>query len=257
MKNETTTVQSVERALQILSCFTTDEPEQSIKMISTKLALPKSTVVRLLQTLKVHRFVEQHEHTQQYRLGFKLFELGNVYARHIDLRQEALTIMRALQNVTRETISLNILDRYERVCIEKVESNQNIRNFVEIGKRSELCFGASGRMLLSYLRKDEQQLVMEKEGLHTVEQQRVYAQIDQIVMQGFALTKGERITGLLSIAAPIFNDAGQVVAGLSLSGPIVRTKTNERELIERLKQAAHDISLRLGYEVSTRSYVRG
>lgn len=253
MKAQPLLVQAVERALHILDCFTDEQAELSVKDIATALALPKSTVVRLLHTLKAHRFIEQNEQTQQYRLGFKLFELGSLYAQQMDLRKEALPMMQRLQLETGETVSLNILDDYERICIEKVESRQDIRNFVKVGSRSALCFGASGRMLLSYLPQVEQHFVMDKEGLSPVEKQQLNEQITRIVAAGYALSKGERISGLLSIAAPIFDHQGQIIAGLSLSGPLVRTHEKEAYLIEQLLQATSELSARLGYPFSMRA----
>ena len=116
-KRQTSGVQSVERALHILSCFTVEEKLLSVGEISAKLVLPKSTVVRLLHTLKSHRFIEQDAGTQRYRLGFKVLELGNAYASNLDLRQVALPIMKALNEETLETVSLNgLINCSNRSC---------------------------------------------------------------------------------------------------------------------------------------------
>ena len=249
-KRQTSGVQSVERALQILSCFTVEEKLLSVGEISAKLVLPKSTVVRLLHTLKSHRFIEQDAGTQRYRLGFKVLELGNAYASNLDLRQVALPIMKALNEETLETVSLNVVDRYNRICIEKVESNQQIRNFVKVGARSPLCYGASGKVLLSHLTKEEQEMVMQQEGLDQLQQQKLAAHIRQIVKDGYAVSDSERIEGLLSISAPIFDGSHQVIAGLSLSGPIARTYSKRQQMICLLKAATAAISREMGCAMS-------
>ena len=247
MKQPNSNVQSVERALQILSCFTIEENDLSVKEISSKLALPKSTVFRLLQTLKSNRFIEQDDLTQLYQLGFKVFELGNAYASSMDLRGIALPIMKALNEETLETVSLNVLDSYNRVCIEKVESNQQIRNFVKVGKRSELCYGASGKMLFSYLTIEEQNLIMQQEGLDQFKQKVLLNQVQQIVKDGYALSVSERIEGLLSISSPIFDSKRNVIGGLSISGPVTRTDIKQQHMIQSLLTAALEISKKMGY----------
>ena len=246
MRQQISNVQSVERALQILSCFTIEEKSLSVKEISSKLLLPKSTVVRLLQTLKSQRFIEQDNLTQLYQLGFKVFELGNAYAATIDLRQVALPIMRAFNEETLETVSLNVLDGYNRVCIEKVESNQQIRNFVKVGGRSALCYGASGKLLFSYLTNDEQRLVMQQEELDSTEQENLLEQAQHIRNVGYALSLSERIEGLLSISSPIFDSKHNVVGGLSISGPVIRMGMKQDEVIQSLLKASKEISEKMG-----------
>ena len=251
MKRQASSVQSVERALQILSCFTVEEKLLSVGEISAKLALPKSTVFRLLHTLKSQRFIEQDAGTQRYKLGFKVLELGNAYASNLDLRQVALPIMKALNEETMETVSLNVVDRYDRVCIEKVESNQQIRNFVKVGARSPLCYGASGKVLLSHLSKEEQKMVMRQEGLDQLQQKRLSSHIQQIVKDGYVLSDSERIEGLLSISAPIFDSSHQVIAGLSLSGTIARTNSKQQQMICLLTAATAAISRKMGFTMSS------
>ena len=247
MKQQMSNVQSVERALQILSCFTIEEKSLSVKDISTKLSLPKSTVVRILQTLKSQRFIEQDNLTQLYQLGFKVFELGNVYASSIDLRQVALPVMRTLNEETLETVSLNVLDGYNRICIEKVESNQQIRNFVKVGGRSALCYGASGKVLFSYLTIEEQKLIMQQEGLDQDQQKILLEKVQQIVNQGYALSLSERIEGLLSISSPILDSEQNIIGGLSISGPVIRMGIKQQHMIQSLVKASVEISKKMGY----------
>ena len=247
MRQQTSNVQSVERALQILSCFTIEEKSLSVKDISAKLQLPKSTVVRILHTLKSQRFIEQDNLTQLYQLGFKVFELGNAYAATIDLRRVALPVMRALNEETLETVSLNVLDGYDRVCIEKVESSQQLRNFVKVGGRSALCYGASGKLLFSYLTVAEQRMVMQQETLDFSQQEVLLEQARQIRNDGYAISLSERIEGLLSISSPIFDSKHQIIGGLSISGPVARIGIKQEQMIQSLLKASVEISEKMGY----------
>jgi IclR family transcriptional regulator, KDG regulon repressor len=98
MKEPGQTVQSVERAMQILECFTLQKSQQSLGELANQTKLSKSTVYRLLSTLSGCGYIKQDELTQKYSLGFKLFNLGAVVVGNVSLRDTALPFMRKLCN---------------------------------------------------------------------------------------------------------------------------------------------------------------
>jgi len=152
-----------------------------------------------------------------------------------------------LNEETLETVSLNVLDGYNRICIEKVESNQQIRNFVKVGGRSALCYGASGKVLFSYLTIEEQKLIMQQEGLDQDQQKILLEKVQQIVNQGYALSLSERIEGLLSISSPILDSEQNIIGGLSISGPVIRMGIKQQHMIQSLVKASVEISKKMGY----------
>jgi IclR family KDG regulon transcriptional repressor len=105
------TVQSVIRAMQILECFILEKPEQPLRELAEQTKLSKSTVYRLLSTLAVCGYIKQDELSQKYSLGFKLFNLGAVFAANISLRDTAFPFMRKLCNEVSETIVMKYLKR--------------------------------------------------------------------------------------------------------------------------------------------------
>ncbi|MFC0212283.1 IclR family transcriptional regulator [Paenibacillus chartarius] len=240
-------VQSVERALDILSCFTVEKQEQSIADLANEIHLPKSTISRLLNTLKSKNYIEQDMHTQKYRLGFRLFDLGNVYSTGMDLRRLAYPLMKSLNQTTSETVNLNIVDRGERVCIEKIESPHHIRNFIKVGERNSLCFGAAGKTLLAFLPKVEAEYLIGRENFDVEKKTELMKELEKIRLHGYCISSGNRIEGALAISAPIFDSTGQLVAGVSLSGPIERLSSKTDILTRELCETAKKISLRLGY----------
>ncbi|WP_134699429.1 IclR family transcriptional regulator [Ammoniphilus sp. YIM 78166] len=235
-------VQSVERAFRITECFSIEKPELSLGEIAKKTGLTKSTVFRLLSTLLQLGYIKQDWQTQRYSLGFKFFHLGAIVISNTMLRETAIPFMKKLSEETDETISLNIAEQNERVCIEVVESPQQIRNFVKVGQRNALWSGASGKALLAYLMEEERQLILGEQA------EKLERELYLIRKQGCSISTDDRVKGSFAIAAPIFDHRSQIVGGLTLAGPIHRL-TEEREpvLVRQVIQAAHQVSEQLGF----------
>lgn len=245
------TVQSVDRALRILECFTMGKSELVLSEIAQMTALSKSTVFRLLATMAGNGYIKQDRATQKYSLGFKLFRLGAVVVGDLNLRRAALPFMKQLCNEISETIVLNIVEGDQRVCIEIVESPEIIRNFVKVGQRNNLCVGASGRAMLAYLPEAEIRNIIaeaEKMGILPMGAALLKKELEHIRQQGFTFVSDSRIQGSFSIAAPIFDYTGKLAGSISAAGPTQRL-TEERipYLIERLIHAAGQISETVGY----------
>ncbi|WP_227938296.1 IclR family transcriptional regulator [Alkalihalobacillus deserti] len=239
-------VKSVERSLNILGCFSMEQQTLTIKEIASKLSLPKSTVFRLLNTLKAKNFIEQDPDSQRYQLGYKLYDLGNIYADKLDLRKLSYPIMMELNKKTAETVHLNILDMGQRVCIEKIESTHQIRSSIKVGARSSLCFGAAGKVLLAFLPENEIKQIIFNEQLSAEQEEILRKDLQKIRDTGFIVTVGDRVIDKTSISAPVFDSMGRVIAGLSLSGPIERLNSKVGCLVEELTAAVQLLSLKLG-----------
>lgn len=239
-------VQSVERAVDILSCFSIDKPELALGEISAKTGLPKSTVSRLILTLKSKEFIEQDLFTQKYRIGFRIYTLGNIYATEMDLRKAAYPLMVDLNEKTSETVNLNIIDKGERVCIEKIESPHSLRNFVKIGERNSLCFGASGKVMLSFLPAREALAIIDEHKLGDEKKRALLGEIEEVRRQGYCISVTDRVEGAMGISAPIFDQHGKLTAGLTVSGPVNRLFPRKEALAEKLVSSARLLSAKMG-----------
>ncbi|MHB1406060.1 MAG: IclR family transcriptional regulator [Desulfitobacteriaceae bacterium] len=254
-KESPSTVRCLDKAIDVLCCFSVNEPELGISEIATRLSMYKSTVHRILKTMEERGFVIQSLQNQKYRLGFKLFDLGNAVVSRLEVRDVALPLMRELSANTRETVTLNIIDNEERVCIEKVESTEAVRNFVQIGGRNPLWLAGSGKLLLAHLPQVEiERMIRGKDLGSTVQGKNITAnelheELALIRERGYAVSRSERNIGSASVAASIRNYEGKCIAGLSISGPESRF-TGERldMLIEQLLLSANEISKRLGWK---------
>jgi IclR family KDG regulon transcriptional repressor len=250
MKEPGQKVQSVERALMIMECFTLEKPQQTLGELAVQTKLSKSTVYRLLSTLAGCGYIKQDELTQKYSLGFKLFNLGAVVSGNMSLRDTALPFMRRLSNELSETIDLNIVEGDQRVCIEMVESSEQIRNFVRVGQRNFLWIGASGKVLLANLEEMERHRILDEavrgNQLET-EESALEKELDLIRTQGYVLTIDERVKGSFAIAAPIFNHTGRLAGGLTAAGPIHRLSEERIPfLIQQVMNTAYKISEAIG-----------
>jgi DNA-binding IclR family transcriptional regulator len=241
-------VKVIEKLFEILECFTPNQQSLSINDLQQNTGYPKSTIFRLLSTLQNIGYIEQNPENQRYSLGFKFFHLGYIVQNSFDFRSAATPIMKQLAEEIFETVELNIVNGMERVCIDKVDGTETIRNIVRIGERNPLHLGASGKILLAFLTDDERSTYYVKMRLSADEQDRIEGELQKIQQHRFSSTLEERIVGSFSISAPIFDFTGKVVAGLTIAGPIQRlSEPNKQKLIEHLLRAVQDISMRLGY----------
>jgi len=250
-------IQSIKRAIQILNSFTPQEKELSITELSKKLNLHKSTIHRIFVTLEDESLVVKNQITQKYRLGIKLFELGHLVQDQMEIRAYALPIMKEFAQKTEESVDLNILSDGKRVSIEKIESPHDVRRIIQLGKSLPLHCGGSGKALLAFLPDEEVDKIIQKEklipfGPNTItDLTKLKEHLKEIRKNEYAISFEERILGSASIAAPIFNYKGKVVASLSVSGPTTRfTKEKIPKLISLAKEAAQKISASLGYHIN-------
>lgn len=250
MEDNRQSVRAVERALQIMQCFTFEKKELSLAELSVISELPKPTVLRLLVTLENQGFVEKESKTQKYRLGMAIFLLGQIVSSSMELRKVALPVMEELSAKTGETININIAQGNERICIEKVDGKHDLRQFVDIGRSLPIYRGASGKLLLAYLPEKQQSEVLSqsKEGLSdTVES--LLKQLREIRSRGYAVSHNERVLGAAAVSVPIMNHEAKLLAGLTISGASVRfTEEKVAQYIDYAISAAKKISAALGYQ---------
>ncbi|MGZ0085980.1 IclR family transcriptional regulator [Caldibacillus thermoamylovorans] len=240
-------LRTVQRAIDILYCFTLEEQELSLTEIAKKISLAKSTTTRLLATLEQNRLIVKDPETLKYRLGQGLYYLGHIAGKSIEVREIAKPVMERLRDETRETVNLYVLEQDARVCIEQCEGLQALRHMVKIGERLPLWAGAGGKVLLAYQSPSFQERILAQ--VPTEERRtRLTAELEMIRQRGSASSIDEREVGSAAVAAPIFNIHGEVNACLSISGPTHRFTPETIGWFESLvKEGAQTISEKLGY----------
>lgn len=246
-------IKSIKKAMDLLNCFK-QYKELSVIELSKKLNLNKSTVYRILVTLESGDFIRKNEITKKYGLGIKNLELGNIMKKQIEIRSYAFPIMENLARKTQESIDLNIIVNNKRVSIEEIESPHDIRKVIKLGESLPLCVGASGTAILAFLPDNEINKIIERENISgsgqikIADTKKLMEHLKEIRREGFAISVQERVIGAGAVAAPIFNSHGNVIASLSISGPVTRfSKKKLKFYISLVKESASKISVSLGY----------
>jgi len=245
-------IESVDKALSILGCFSDRVPELSLKQLSEKTGLYKSRILRLCGTLMAHGFLIRTEGSQ-YRLGPKLMMLGKIYERSNSLISIARPILRELASITGESAKLFVIQGTKRVCLVREKGTYPLSYHVEEGESFELYAGAGGKALLAYTSKEFRDQVLGEKVLQRltpktiVERRRLEEEFATIREQGYASSSGEVFTEVAGMAAPVFDHENNIGAALTIAGPIQRfTEDRHQEMLEILLASARRLSQLLG-----------
>jgi len=244
-------------AVQLMDCFSKGEPYLGIREAARLTGISSSTTGRVFASLKELGLLVQDMETRQYALAGKVLAWAEVYTATLDVRRVALPFIYDLQRFTGETISLYILEGKERVCVERLESEQNVRMVARVGRYLPLHAGSAGKLFLAYMTEDQR-----KEVLYTEERKaftpmtitdpdELLTECRLIVEQGYAISHGEWVSDASGVAAPIFNQRGQMIAAMTISGPTQRFTPDKVEKFSQncLRTGLH-ISRLLGYKPS-------
>ena len=255
MESQAPGARVLEKSLDLLYSFEAHHPERSLFQISRNLGFPPSTVRRLLKVMMSRRLIQQDGTTKLYRLGPGLFYLAAVAREGLEIRNIAYPILERLRDLTGENAVLHELRDGKRVCIERVESKEVLRDTLRVGDQFPAHAGASGKVLLAYLPLEELgRYLKASHGLKALtprtitEPKKLAAELARVKKRGFAFSCGERVMdGLCAISAPIFDSEGQVPFSLTITLTPFRLQAKGRaKLIELVKKYAHEISLKLG-----------
>jgi IclR family transcriptional regulator, KDG regulon repressor len=246
------TLGSVSNAARVLKSFTSADREWGVTDLARKLGIAKSTAHRLLATLTDEGLLEQDTESGRYRLGLAVFELAAA-AQSEDLHEAALLPMTDLRNRTGETVQIAVLDGREVVYVERLDSPNTLRLFLEVGRRNWAHCTGCGKALLAFSPPDELEKVLRNWKLvrrtrfTITEIGKLRAELAATRERGYSRNMHESEVGVISVAAPIRNASGRTVAALSVAGPANRLEAHELKLAQATMQSAAVISRRLGH----------
>ena len=250
--------QSLERGLAILGCFTPVRPVLGIADIADELEMSRSTTHRYVITLVALGFLEQGA-SRKYRLGLRVTDLGMAALNSTGLREHAHPYLEELRQRTSYTTSLAVLDGAEILYVDRARSFRRGQGKIDLGlglgSRLPLHCTAMGKLLLANLPEDEQRellasMKLTKHGPNTITSKKALRdELDQIHEENFAVNDQELAPELHAIAAPVRNEAREVVAAVNLAAG--STTISLSELVDALSphliSTADRISARLGY----------
>jgi IclR family acetate operon transcriptional repressor len=252
---DATLIRSVDRAVAILDLLAREGWSAGAE-VARELGVHRSTALRLLATLDRHGLVERDARTSKYRLGRRLVQLASSVRGEVDLRQVARPVCETLARSLGETVTLDILDGDEIVPVEQASGSTSVVSVNWLGTRSPVHCTASGKVILAFAPDDVRarllQRPLERRTARTiVDRPELEAQLAQIREAGFARTFEELEVGLNAIAAPVRDSGGEVIAAVDVSGPAHRIDPSARAaLVVRTREAADDLSRRLGYRAA-------
>nr|WP_312579497.1 IclR family transcriptional regulator [Sedimentibacter sp.] len=247
-KNETKNVKSIDKAFDILLCFSWDEKELTLTEIARKMGWAKSTTSRLLNTLLDRGFLSKDEDTNKYVLGSVIYYLGQVAKETIDLRKVSMPILRNINQKTKETVHIYVYEGFDRICFEQVESPQLVKQSVKVGSREPIWVGATGKAILAYQSEQElDEVIKEVKKSSELSAVDLINSIKQVRENGYAIRDGKKDDNVGCVAAPIFDIRGTVKGCLAISTPAFRFPKNSKDYIDLVVKGASEISENLGY----------
>ena len=247
--------QSLAHGLDILLLFDTSSPAFTVAEISKRLGFSQSKTYRQVRTLIKYRLLQENPGTAQYSLGLNALRIGLLAQQNLNLPAIARPLMKELSVITKETVLLTAVNGTKGVVLERVESEEPIRFSVfQAGANLPLHCGASSKILMAYLPETDWERIIAKEGLrrYTIntitDSKGLKAHLRKIHREGYAFSDQEVDRDVRAVAAPIFNGMGELVAGLSVAGPVYRiSKKRLSELRKLVVEYAQKISLHIGY----------
>ena len=234
--NETKTIRSIERAVDVLACFDHETPELSVTDLQKRTGLSRPTLYRILATLEGKGVIRSFGDPQRFVLGHEASRLAASWIGQDEFVRAAGPVLHRLWEETDETVALFVAtDDGQKICIEELQSRQALTFKRGIGFSETLSVGASGKAMLAYTDAAAND-----------------PEFDDVRRTGVRVSRGEIIEGAVAIAAPVFNRDGSVKGSVCIFGPEVRLSDGRRDsCIEYVREASREISSALGYAVPT------
>lgn len=244
-------LKSLTKVSRVLDCFSTSQRSLSLAEICARTGYPRSTTHRLLAAMREVGFIEQDRERDSYRLGLRLFELGNIVLANLELHREGRAIVEALHRLTSRAVHLAVFDGLRAVVIHRTEADPMLSN--TIVENSPAYCTSVGKAILAYQPEDVLQRVINA-GLERFTETTITdpaaleAELEATRQRGYSIDNGEHRPGLRCIGAPIRNQSGAIFAAISVSAPAWQLPMAEvDELNKVVIYHANTISQRLGF----------
>jgi IclR family transcriptional regulator, acetate operon repressor len=250
-EKEIGSVRAVDRAIDILQCFTPHKPLMSVIEIQERVGLSRPTLYRLLQTLTGKGLVLSEGDPQRFRLAHGVMKLAHVWLAGMNIIAVARPLLETLRDQSSETAALFVSRGTERLCVLECPSRHALAISRGVGDTGHITQGASGKAILAFLDRAERNAIIEA-APPCVDTTRLAKELDITRRKGFSISRGEVFAGAVAIAAPFFGMNGSVWGSVGLFGPSARlTDARIVDLLPTLVSAALEISVRNGAPASS------
>lgn len=260
-KKDRNFISSLARGLSILEAFDPANPKMGITELAKETGLSKSTVFRLVQTLRSLGYIIHTGDERKFSLGPKVLGLGFAVLSSMELREVAQPYLLELSGLVKETVNLAVLDGWKLIYVERIKTQQIVNINLHVGSRLELYNTAMGRVLAAFQSEDWlsgyikylKKLPGAKE-YWKYNGQKLLKILEEVRKNDFAINNEELTPGLRSIASPARDREGRVVAAVNIavSSSLYSLQRLKQELGSPLRKTTQAISLALGFEASLR-----
>ncbi|KHL19401.1 UNVERIFIED_CONTAM: transcriptional regulator [Mumia flava] len=236
-------VRSVQRALEILNLLDEERPQITIRDIVDNTGLAKTTAIRLAQTLVNAGLLWGTE--SGFMAGPGLWRWAHLAKNAWELPPEIRRMMTDMAREHQETVNLYIRRDIHRLCIASAQSPRTLRHVINVGDEFPLWTGASAKVLLHGAPEGLLARVVAGAPRGRVDLDDLRRQVAEVADVGYAVSHGERESGVSAVAVPLKDDGGRVVAALSMSGATHRfTDDTVADFASALRSASIAMSAR-------------
>ena len=244
--------QTVQKALNLLEALVRSGQPRRLTELARQLGLTKPNVYRLLSTLSVLGYVKKDPVTSLYSPTLKMWEMGSLLVRDVDLVAVANPRLRRLCDEAHESVQIAVFDAGFAVYVDKVDSSHPLKAMTTIGSRIPATVVSTGKAILAWLPSEALDLAFQQVKRYTpitlMRRKDIEQDLRETRDRGYAINRGEFRSGVTGIAAPIRDRSGGVIASISVWGAESNILGPRREELALLAMnAARDISRDLGY----------
>ena len=252
--------QFINRIFSLLDCFSEERPELGVREAARMLDISPSSCGRLMSELRDEGVLTQSSDNRMYSLAGRVMRWAGVYTASSDLRRKAYPYMEQMAKQTNETVTLYTAEEYDRVCVERIESQMTVRIVEPVGTRISIFKGSGGKAILAFRPPEEieQDLANARSDPRCPDDEAFFtqlrAELAEIRECGYAVSHGEWQIDASGIASPIFDERGIPIGSISISGPTQRFLDENKlnSYAELLKKDVGMISRELGYKANLR-----
>jgi len=253
--------QSLERGLTILSSFTENNPVLGVADLARAVGLNKSTTHRYVATLAKLGYVQQDPQTKRYSLGPRVVDLGFAAINSMEITRVAASYLQALSDETGYTVSMSVLDGPDIVYVDRRRSGRAssfaMGLHLHVGSRLPAYCTSMGKVLLAFCEPAELRTLLDRtdlarRGPKTITaREQLMAALARVRHSGIAVNDEELAAGLRSVAAPVRDRTGRVVAAVNIAIHLTVWNVSVESVVSRLegplRHTVAEISERLGH----------
>jgi len=232
-------VKSLSKALEILECFSVEQPELGITEICHMLDLNKSNVHNIVSTFEKHSYLTKNPLTNKYRLGLNILKLSNIISSTLHERDFIFPHIKQIANETGEMVYYSIKHHNSVLYLDYACTSGTIMEKSRMGVMAPMYCTTTGKAMMAYLPQAELEEVL-KSDFHkftdkTITNKEIMlVELERIRNRGYATDNMEHEYGVKGVGVPILDKKGYPFAGISISGPSLRFDENRIEYFANL-----------------------